>query len=183
MIKRCAAVFLAMAGFLTCAAPALSQDTAASAPQAKTQDSASTGQYFRLTFRVIQISPEGKVVDSRAYTTSTGEQQHNGSSIRTGDRIPVTVKTGETQYLDVGTNIDVNFVRATNSIVQIYVMAHLSTSSTVPPAPADFPVIRQTSWSGPVMLSLGKPMVIFSSDNIADRGKIELELTAVSIEK
>jgi hypothetical protein len=181
MTKRHMVVILALSCAFTFAGRAQSQNTSAGPVQKQAGDFA--GQYFRLTFRVIQISPEGKVVDSRAYTISTGEQQRSTSSIRTGDKVPVTVKTGETHYLDVGTNIDVNFVRAENSTVQIYVMAHLTTLSTVPPAPMDLPAIRETSWSGPVMASLGKPMIIFSSDNNADRGKIELELAAASIEK
>ena len=179
MIKRYAAAILAITCCLTYASTARSQDHAT---QSKQTENAAP-EYFRLTFRVIQISPDGKVADNRAYTISTGEQQHNGSSIRTGDKVPMTVKPGEVQYLDVGTNIDVNFVRVENSTVQIYVMAHLSTSSTVPPATTGLPVIRETSWSGPVMVSLGKPAIIFSSDNNSDKGKIELELTATSMEK
>jgi hypothetical protein len=43
------------------------------------------------------------------------------------------------------------------------------------------PVIRQSNWNSRVTVPIGKPTIIFSSDNVSDKGKTELELTATPI--
>ena len=45
------------------------------------------------------------------------------------------------------------------------------------------PVIRQLSWQSDVVVPIGRPTVIFTSDNPSDTGKTELELTATEIKQ
>jgi hypothetical protein len=53
--------------------------------------------------------------------------------------------------------------------------------SAMKPGSAEKHIIRQTSWDSNVTVPIGKPTIIFSADNSADKGKTELELTAVPI--
>jgi hypothetical protein len=44
------------------------------------------------------------------------------------------------------------------------------------------PVIRQNKWDSTVLIPIGKPTVVFSSDDLDDRGKLQVELTATRME-
>jgi hypothetical protein len=52
----------------------------------------------------------------------------------------------------------------------------VSSAAETPDAPA--PVIRQVKWNAPVIVPLGKPTVIFSSDDPSSKRQMQLELTA-----
>jgi hypothetical protein len=150
--------------------------------------------YFQLKFRVLNLSPEGKVANSRSYseTIASGPKSDHSSSIRTGDRVPVVTghystgnaKSAENvqfQYIDIGTKIDANRAEVVDQVLRLHVTADISSMSTSAPGSAERPVIRQTSWDSNVTVPVDKPTIIFSSDNSADKGKTELELTAVPI--
>lgn len=139
--------------------------------------------YYKLNFRVLDISPEGKVTNSRSYseTIASGPKSAYTSSIRTGDRVPVTTGTNSFQYVDIGTKIDATRAEIIDQMLRLHVTANISSMSTATPGSAAQPIIRQTSWDSNVTVSVNKPTIIFSSDNSADKGKTELELTAVPI--
>jgi hypothetical protein len=42
-------------------------------------------------------------------------------------------------------------------------------------------LIRQTKWSSNVIVPIGKPTVIFSSDDATTKGQMQLELTATAM--
>lgn len=172
-------------------ATAWSQDTQ---PSGNASYQKSPERYFRLTFRVLDISPSGKVMDARSYEEilASGPRSSKTSSIRTSDRVPVI--TGGTarsinsslvntqyQYIDIGTNIDANLAAVVDESLRLHVAGRISSMSTAAPGSAKIPIIRQTSWDSNVTVPIGKPTIIFSSDNSADKGKTELELTAKQI--
>lgn len=153
-------------------------------------------RYFRLTFRVLEVSPEGKVVDSRSYNEiiASGVKSAQTSSIRTGDRVPVATGSYSSdtpaknlvntqfQYIDVGTNIDAQKAEVVDQTLCLHVTADLSSmSKSVLMGNLHEPVIRHTRWDSNVTVPIGKATLIFSSDNSSDKGKTELELTAVPI--
>lgn len=151
-------------------------------------------RYFRLTFRVLDVSAEGKVASSRSYTETiaTGPKSGRTSSIRTGDRVPIATgsyDTGNTstplntqyQYIDIGTSIDAQNVEIIDQMLHLYVTASISAISSAPPAKLALPIVRQTKWNSYVTIPIDKPTLVFSADNSADKGKTELELTAVPI--
>ena len=149
-------------------------------------------RFFRLTFRVLQISPEGKVIDGKSYdeTVVSGTKSEKTSSIRTMDRVPVfnsdcgnsgTVSCKLSQVVSMGTNIDVQEVEIVGDTLHLHVTADLSTTSFKPPAKPEFPIHRDTRWNSYAIVPINKPTLIFSGDDNADKGKTELELTAVPI--
>lgn len=150
-------------------------------------------RYFRLTFRVLDVSAEGKVTNSRTYNEMivTGPKSEFAGSIRTGDRVPVATggqQTGasklvntEFQYIDIGTKIDANRAEVVDQMLRLHVTADISSMSTATPGSAGRPIIRQTSWGSNVIVRIDKPSILFSSNNSADEGKTELELTAVPV--
>jgi hypothetical protein len=155
--------------------------------------------YYRLDFRVLEFSAQGKVTDSRSYSEmiASGPKSEKTSSIRTDDRVPVTIgshagaSTGlvstlvnsEYEYIDMGTNIDAEMVQTIDQTLRLYVTANLDAMSSASPATSSRPITRRIGWHSYVTVPIGKPAIIFSSDNNADKGKTELELTAVPLDK
>lgn len=175
---------------------AWSQDSQPTKPEGKIgQESAqvpavnsykqSPERYFQLTFRVLDTSAEGRVTNSRSYSEmfTTGPKSEFTGSIRTGDRVAVATGAGslQFQYIDIGTKIDANRAEVVDRMLRLHVTADISSMSTTAPGSPEKPVIRHTSWDSNVIVPIGKPTLILSADNSADRGKTELELTAVPI--
>jgi hypothetical protein len=138
-------------------------------------------KYFHLDFAVKDLD-NGKVVATRHYTTTavTGDQAPYACNIRSGSKIPVQTATGtgasQLTYIDVGVNIDVRSPKEIDGSLAISVVAEISSAAS-----SSQPLIRQTKWSSNVVVLIGKPTVIFSSDDVAGKGQLQLELTATPI--
>jgi hypothetical protein len=151
--------------------------------------------HYKLTYRLLQIGEDGKVTNSRTYVAIIGEsaaiisegKDTAAAKIRTGDKLPIPVKSGsitEFQYQDVGTDIDTFHPQINGRQLSLQVTA--ATSSVAKPVPEgipNVPVFRQTRWESNVVVTLDKPTIIFTSDNVSDTGKTELELTATEIKQ
>lgn len=202
-----AAVPLAFA--FGCAMTVRAQETQ-SPESAKTSSTASSAQdnalmysyeksperYYRLEFRVLELSAEGKVVNSRTYNevVASGSKSSAPSLIRSRDRGLARVSSsgseansapakGQDQYFHIGTDIDAYKVAALDKTLRLHVNADIESQSVVSPAAADRPTDRATRWDSNVIVPIGRPTVIFSSDNNSDGGKMELELTAVPLDQ
>jgi hypothetical protein len=139
--------------------------------------------YYRLSFSVQEVGETGKVINSRVYVTSIAtEKGAPTAQIRTGDKFPLeTDNKGNLQYIDVGVNIDCMRALEVSGKLAVQINADISntTKATDPTAP---PVIRANRWSAMVLVPIAKPTIIFSSDNLQDKGKLQMELTATRIE-
>ena len=158
------------------------------------------GHYYRLEFVIQELGSDGKPTNSRTYSTivSTDRAEHS-SAIRTGSRIPIitgalhgTSGDGKLefqyQYLDVGVNIDTQNVHEVGSQLAVYLKAEISSlAAPASPAPAtgselaNDPVIRQNSWFAPVVIPIGKPTVVFSSDALENKGGMQLVVTVTPV--
>jgi hypothetical protein len=139
-------------------------------------------KYFHLDFVVKELEG-GKAVNTRHYSTTiaTGDATPYGCTIRAGNKVPVpnggAIAAGQFTYIDVGVNIDCRSAKEIEGSLAISVAAEIST-----PAPSSNPpLIRQIKWSSNVIVPIGKPTVIFSSDDVTGKGQMQLELTATAI--
>jgi hypothetical protein len=137
-------------------------------------------KYFHLDFVVKELEG-GKVVNARHYSTTT-DTEDRVSTIRSGNKVPVQTASsgpdsGQFTYIDVGVNIDCRAAKEIQGDLALNVSAEISTATTAQKQP----LIRQTKWSSNVILPLGKPTVIFSSDDVASKGQMQLELTATPV--
>jgi hypothetical protein len=164
------------------------------AQQANSKPDALPSNYYQLRFDIEEVGETGKVTNSRTYQTivSTGDRAER-SSIRTGNKVPVVTgsvtndKTlkNEVQYLDVGVNIDVISPRDVGDKLALHIKAEIS---SIAPAESsatfhmEDPIVRQNSWESTLLINPGKPKVIFSSDNLDNKGKMQIELTATRID-
>lgn len=169
----------------------------ASAIPETAQTPASPVRYYHLDFAVRELGEDGKPVNSRSYfaTVSTGRNT-SSTNIRAGSKIPIA--TGaymagnqqpnlQFQYQDVGVNIDIGPDRTeeigsrlalflTMEISSLASSAHLGGPNGV-----EQPVIRQNRWRGPVLIPIGKPTTVFSSEYTDSKGSMQVVVTATPL--
>jgi hypothetical protein len=138
--------------------------------------------YYQLSFSVQEVGENGKVSNSRSYATSIVTGPGSYSQIRTGDKVPLkTDDKGNLQYMDVGVNVDCSRAAEVNGKLAVQITADIS-STTKAIDPSAPPLIRQSRWSANVLVPIGKPTIVLSSDDLQDKGKLQVELTATRIE-
>ena len=170
-------------GIALYAMPAMPQDgkpSEAKASEARTQ--IADIHYYRLEFVLKELGDDGRVLNSRTYHTSVSTDGRN-SSVRTGTKIPIRVNDKDNiQYLDVGVNIDCNNARETGQGLALQITAEISSLANPPASSeASTPVVRQNKWQSMTQLPIGKPTVVFSSDNLENKGRMQVEVTATPI--
>jgi hypothetical protein len=144
----------------------------------------SNTHYYHLEFVVKEVGEDGKPVNSRVYNTNVSSDASLPiAEIRTGTKIPIkTDDKGSIQYLDLGVNIDCSSVRETPEGVAVQIKAEISSlSKTTQSSDSGSPIIRQNRWQGDPLLKLGKPSIIYSSDNLDNKGRMEVEVTATEV--
>ncbi|MFZ0746451.1 MAG: hypothetical protein WAM85_18735 [Terracidiphilus sp.] len=154
--------------------------------------------YYRLDFVVQEVGVDGKPTNSRSYSTivSTGRTDPFGT-IRTGSRVPVMTgavpgSTGsdklevQYQYVDVGVSIDTRNAHEIGHQLALHVSADVSSladsTSSSTPASSSNPVIRQNTWQASVLIPIGKPTVIFTSDSLDSKGSMQVVVTATPLQ-
>ena len=162
--------------------PLLAQEAAPPASQKP------PAHYYKLTFTVEETNDSGQALNARSYvaTVQTGS---NMQQIRTGSRVPVitgaTQTPGTTQftYIDVGVNVDVHDVQETSDRLAMKVSADVSSVADQENiGNMKEPVIRSNRWDSAVLIPIGKSTVVFSADDLNDKGKMQVELTATRID-
>jgi hypothetical protein len=161
--------------------------------QSDTKQASAPVHYYQLRFDIEEVGDSGKIINTRTYMTVISAGTHESGFIRTGNKVPVitgsvtnaNTENKQVQYLDVGVNIDAGRANDVGNDLAMQVKAEVSSvvsgESSVP-SRADDPVIRQNSWDSDVLVTPGKPKVIFSSDNLDNKGRLQVELTATRIE-
>jgi hypothetical protein len=159
---------------MTCGAILLAAGVCA-AQSDDAKSAADQPKYFHLDFVVKELDA-GKVINARHYSTTAAVGQKG--VIRTGNKVPVQTgsATGIT-YIDVGVNIDCTVEKETEGNLRLNVSVEISSAANG----SNPPLIRQTKWSSNVIVPVGKPTLVFSSDDIASKGQTQLELTATPI--
>ena len=163
------------------AAPATPQD--AKSPEAQASAPKPDAHYYHLEFVLKELDDAGRVVNSRTYHTSLSTDGRN-SSVRAGTKIPIRVNDKDNiQYLDVGVNIDCGFAHETQQGLALQITAEISSLANPSGSnEASTPVVRQNKWSSMTQLPIGKPVVVFSSDNLENKGRMQVEVTATPIQ-
>jgi len=178
---------------------ARAQETAKAPETAKSPEP--PAHYYHLEYVIQELSTDGKPTNSRTYSTIVGTERHEQfSAIRTGSRIPIITgalhgPTGaadeakleyQYQYVDVGVNIDTQNVREIGHQLAIDLKAEISALAETAPSTAsglmNDPVIRQNSWQASVLIPIGKPTVVFSSDALDSKGGMHFVVTATPLQ-
>lgn len=138
-------------------------------------------KFYHLDFAVQELDG-GKVTNSRHYLTIISTTDTSNSVIRTGSKVPMQTGGGPDNgvftYVDVGVNIDCRSAKEIQGRLALNVAADISSAATT----SRQPIIRQNKWGSNVVVRLGRPTVIFSSDDVTNKSQMRLELTATPIE-
>jgi len=168
---------------------ALAQDEPKQAESAKAAEP--QVRYYHLEFVVQELGKDGKPTNSRTYTTtvSTSPDQRYYTSIHTESKIPIitgaivsgnaSVNT-EYQYQDVGVNIDVHRVLEVGRQLSFQLNATISSVAENPDASLHQPIIRENKWQANVLIPVGKPTIVFTSDTLDSKGSMQLLVTATA---
>ncbi len=184
-------LLLAAAAFVP---PTFAQDTPRPTETAKAPEPPT--HYYHLEIVVQELGADGKTTNSRSYTTTVSTDSREAqSSIRVGSRIPIATgtisKEGESnqallntqfQYIDVGVKIDAERTREIGRQLSIGLSADVSSVASATDPALHQPVVRQNKWSAVVLIAVGKPTVVFTSDSLDSKGSMQLLVTATLIQ-
>ena len=137
---------------------------------------------FLVSFVARELDENGKVVNSRRYDTMTGVGPNaRAGSIRTGAKLPIR-SGNEISYVDVGVSFDVTRTRIVDGKrLAMLVTADISSLDPATREATTQPTIRQNRWTGEVQVPIGEHKVIFSSDDLASRRTMQIEVTVTRV--
>lgn len=131
----------------------------------------------------LKITDHGKLTTDQTFTLAAATQVHSSEftppSVRDGDRIPVpTDKNGsQYQYVDTGTDIDVEHLRQIGPLLGMQLK--IVNSGALPsPASQTAPIFRTLRYSLVPVVPLGKLATIYSSGDGINSQKVEIQLLA-----
>ncbi len=153
------------------------EQTAAKKPAEEVDRPASA---YRLDFSVNEIE-DGKKVNTRQYSMNLNAKDNN--EIKIGTRVPVEMKQGEMQYIDVGTRIWSRVEERDNGFLLLSVRSEISNFAIPDQANRSnsMPLLRQMQINASTIASPGKPIVIGSVDDPNSKRQFQLEVTATKL--
>ncbi len=147
---------------------------------------------YRLDFSLNEMEG-GKKINTRQYSMyldAADPKEHNyyhlsrsGSSknIRIGTRVPVEMKQGEIEYVNVGTDISAGISEQENGLL---LDVDCEISSLADPEQAKTssrPLLRKMTISASTVAGVGRPVVIGSLDDPDSKRQFQLEVTATKL--
>ena len=149
--------------------------------------------FYHLVFVVQELDAAGKPVNSRTYTTSVNTDRHFTGQIRTGSHIPIATGASASgdakglvntqfQYIDVGVSFDLSHVVEVGRQISLDLSTDISSVADAKDPNLHQPVIRQNRWHAPVLIPIGKPTVIFTSDSLDSKGSFQVTVTATPLQ-
>jgi len=151
----------------------LAQDQPSQQP-AKAQQVDHSEHFYHLDFVVEDVNTEGKVVNSRSYSTTVSNVPRGdvSGSIRSGSKVPIAT----------GTYSDGKEPSALINTQFQYMVAALSSVASAPDPNLHEPLIRQNKWQAEVLIPIGKQSTVFSSDSVDSKGSTRVLVTATAIQ-
>jgi hypothetical protein len=187
--------FLTMILIAACLTPLGFKNAAAQESGSKpAADVAEPLHAYRLDFMISEME-DGKKINTRQYAMNLNSGE--GDELKIGTRVPVEVKQGEIQYLDVGTSIWCRLRDSQNSApsehgfrelswlkndVMLDLKAELS-NFAIPDQQTDRmrPAIRQMKIQSSTIAMLGKQMVVGVVDDPNSKRQFQLEVTVTKL--
>ena len=150
-----------------------------------------TGNFFKLAFVMYELE-DGKRINQRDYMM-IGRTDNQPSSIKVATKVPITTaeKGGDIQYTytDVGLKINCYMKEQVDRRLQLHCDIEISnfirpeqianaTGNAGPAAPF-FRTTRTDSWE---LLTLGKPAILTTVDDINSTKRMQVEVTATKLD-
>jgi hypothetical protein len=150
------------------------------APAKQQTESPKAAAAYRLDFSLIELE-DGKKINTREYALNLVPGYLESNNLKIGTRVPVEMKQGEMQYLDVGTNI-YGRMRPLGDGLQLDAHAEVSNfADSAQQNRSSMPLLRQLWIGGSTLVVLGKPMVIGAVDDPNSKRQFQLEVTVTKL--
>jgi hypothetical protein len=134
---------------------------------------------YRVDFSVNELD-EGKKINTRQYSLNLNADDAN--EVKVGTRVPVEIKQGEFQYVDVGTRIW-SRLKERESGLLLEVRSEISNFAIPEQANRSnsMPLLRQFQINASTVVLPGKPIVVGSVDDPNSRHEFQLEVVATKL--
>lgn len=153
---------------------------------AENREPAATYNFFKLAFVIYELD-DGKRTNQRDYML-IGKTDNQASSIRIGTRVPVYTEEKKMTYVDAGLTLRCSMREQADRKLQLQCENEISSfirpeqlaggGTGVPPAP----VLRTTRTSSWALLTLGKPTLFATVDDINSAKRMQIEVTATKMD-
>jgi hypothetical protein len=173
----CSLLIIAM-GFV----PAISAQESAKAPESA--KATPPAHYYHLDFVIEELNSDGRLTNSRTFSTSVSTDPKSWTSIRTGSKVPVaTSQAAESQinWMDLGVNVDVHNAHEIDRQLALDVSTEFSSVATPNSSDVHRPIIRSNRWQASLLIPVGKSTVAFTSDSLESKGSTRVLVTATQI--
>jgi hypothetical protein len=135
---------------------------------------------YKLTFTVTELN-DGKPVNTRTYDMVLQEGRGKAwGAIRLGNRVPVNMGEKGPQYLDVGLSVDAGLERPVETAPPT-LDVRFELSSAVPDdqrSTTAGPVLRSVKFSGATELTVGRPILLGSGEDMNSNRRFQLAVAA-----
>lgn len=159
----------------------LALSLAAGACLAQDNDKSEPQKFYKLDFVVKELEG-GRTVNSRSYSMTVATPSNGKSSIRTSSQVPFQTSPGQWTRSGIDTNLDCFQITEIPAGLSLTVVAQVDSMLEEPStAESGHPILRHNEWNSAVILPIKKPTVIFSSDDVASKRQMQVELTATPI--
>jgi hypothetical protein len=180
IVVAAALIFALMVGGTVRKASAQDAETTKAAmtktPEADTQRGA-----YRLDFSINELQ-DGKRINTRQYSMNLDTAEGRNGDLKIGTRVPIEMKQGELQYVDLGTSISAR-IQDRKEPIDLSVRAEIS-NFAVPDQNQGHdsrPILRQLKIEASTVALLGKPMVLGSVDDPDSKRTFQLEVTVTKL--
>ncbi len=154
-------------------------------------------QEFVLKFVAREVN--GKtVINTREYRiqVAIGDTRFDSYQIRTGDKLPVAaggqskavaeggqLRTNFSQftYVDLGVNLDLIGVHMNGNQIATQLVASINSMTESESDKDAPPIVRSNSWRVNILLKPNEPQLVLSSDDLASKKTLQLEVTAIPL--
>ncbi|MBZ5564829.1 MAG: hypothetical protein LAP13_20715 [Acidobacteriia bacterium] len=136
---------------------------------------------YRVDYTIREVEG-GKVLNSRKYMLMA-EEDHPART-RVGNRISIQMAPSVSQYQDVGMNID---CRVREREDQLLLDTTVESSAVAAPEGSSVaistgsPVFRRVNTTVTAAISLGKPTIVGSMDDVTSNHRYEIEVTVTQV--
>lgn len=160
------------------------QDEPKPADTAKATES--PAHFYHLDFVLQELGDDGKPTNSRTYAVTVSTDPRWFTSIRINSRVPVNTGSptnAQFQYENVGVSFDANQAHEIGRLLAFDLTADVHTLATPSASEQSLaPVIRQNRWQSGVLIPIGKPTVVFTSDSLDSKGSMRVLVTATPLQ-
>lgn len=175
--RKLVCMLVLAAAFCWGARASWAQQGTGSAAHGDVQDKPATA--YRLDFTLTEME-DGKRTNSRQYSLNLVPGYTTSNELKIGTRVPVEIKQGELQYIDVGTSLWSRMAEREGA-AQLEVRAEISGFADAGQEKAANPMLRQLRINSSTVATLGKPMVVGVVDDPNSKRQFQLEVMVTKL--